>query len=263
MLPRAEMFKELLFIPRSVAFNESFVPIGKKQRNIKPTASIWHEDVAGRKKEDIISTCYAFFLNHRDHENITVWLDNCSAQNKNWALLSFFIYIVNCAEVNLNKLVLKFFEPGHTFMSADQFHHQVEQSLKKKAKVYDFDDFTECIQAANSGKVSVISMKKDNFYDWQDYSSTFKIKKAIPRPYLHDMILISFTRGENFLRYKTNFAGETVMLNFLTAKYFKTGIPKPKCRQHCRGVATDRKTGLLAKLQPIIPKIRLGKLASF
>ncbi|KAK9694956.1 hypothetical protein QE152_g33190 [Popillia japonica] len=48
MLPRAEMFKEVLFIPRIVAFNESIVPIGKNRSNLKPLAVIWHEAVAGQ-----------------------------------------------------------------------------------------------------------------------------------------------------------------------------------------------------------------------
>lgn len=134
MLPRAEMFKEVLLIPRIVAFNESFVPIGKNRSNLKPLAVIWHEAVAGRKTEDIISAFYAFLLKNRDRKQVTIWLDNCSAQNKNWTLLSFCLHIVNSPEVHLTTLVLKYFEPGHTFMSADQFHHQVEKSLKKKQK---------------------------------------------------------------------------------------------------------------------------------
>jgi hypothetical protein len=32
MLPRAEMFKEVIFIPHLIAFNESFVPVGKKPK---------------------------------------------------------------------------------------------------------------------------------------------------------------------------------------------------------------------------------------
>ena len=94
MLPRAEMYKEVIFIPRIICFNESFVPVGKYQKNLeKPLAVIWHEGVAGRKKEDIISAFNAFFIRNKDKQSITIWLDNCSAQNKNWAILCFFIYI--------------------------------------------------------------------------------------------------------------------------------------------------------------------------
>lgn len=37
MLPRIEMFKEAIFTPRIIAFNESFVPVGKKV--VRPNSS--------------------------------------------------------------------------------------------------------------------------------------------------------------------------------------------------------------------------------
>lgn len=39
-------------------------------------------------------------------------------------------------------------------MSADSFHHQVELSMKnrEKSSVYDFADFVEVVQMANSGR---------------------------------------------------------------------------------------------------------------
>lgn len=89
MLLRAEMFKEVIFIPRIIAFNESFVPVGKS-RSTKPLAVIWHEGIAGRRKEDLISTFYSFLKKkNRDYFNTTIWLDNCAAQNKHWALYCF------------------------------------------------------------------------------------------------------------------------------------------------------------------------------
>nr|CAI5862462.1 unnamed protein product [Callosobruchus analis] len=133
MLPRLETFKENLFTPRIVVYNESFVPLGKKSKTY-PWAVLWHEGVVGRSKDDIISTFYAFFRVNRDIKHITIWLDNCSSQNKNWSLFSFFVYIVNSSEVALENLTIKFFESGHTFMAADSFHHQVELSLKRKRK---------------------------------------------------------------------------------------------------------------------------------
>lgn len=98
MLPRCDMFKEVIFVPRIIAFNESIVPIGKKQKK-NPTAVVLHEVLSGRSKEDIISAFYAFLLDNRDAEHIVLWLDNCSAQNKNWSLFSFCVYIVNTEEV--------------------------------------------------------------------------------------------------------------------------------------------------------------------
>lgn len=83
---------------------------------LKPTAVLWHEAILGRKKEDIISALHKFFLNCRDAKLVTVWLDNCFAQNKNRTDFTEFEYV----------------EPGHTFMLVNNFHHQVEKSLKKE-----------------------------------------------------------------------------------------------------------------------------------
>lgn len=38
--------------------------------------------------------------------------------------------MVNSPKSNLQELRIKYFEPGHTFMSADLFHHKVEKELK-------------------------------------------------------------------------------------------------------------------------------------
>lgn len=133
MLPRCDTFKEVIFVPRLIAFNESFIP-GGKRATVPPVAVLWHEAIAGRSKRDITSAFYKYFLQIRDTEQVTLWADNCSAQNKNWCIFSFFVYLVNFNEVALKQLNLKFFESGHTFMAADSFHHAVEKSLKKKEK---------------------------------------------------------------------------------------------------------------------------------
>lgn len=128
MLPRLEMFKQAIFTPRLSVYNETFAPLGGIQNNpqsTKPVAVLWHEAISGRCKEDIVSTFYKFFIEKRDVEEHVLWLDNCSSQNKNWTLFSFLIYIINSDLIKATKIQLNFFEPGHTFMSADSFHHQV------------------------------------------------------------------------------------------------------------------------------------------
>lgn len=130
MLPRLNMFKAVIFCPRIIAFNESFVPIGGSKDNgqpkfWKPEAAIWHEAISGRLKEDIISAFFKFFVSKHDLPEIILWLDNCASQNKNWALLTFLVFIINSEFIEATQIQLNYFEPGHTFMSADNFHHQV------------------------------------------------------------------------------------------------------------------------------------------
>ncbi|KAG5858346.1 hypothetical protein JTB14_029657 [Gonioctena quinquepunctata] len=259
MLPRADMFKEVIFTPRIIAFNESFVPVGKFTKSVKPLAVIWHECVSGRKKEDLISTFHAFLSKNRDIRNIIIWLDNCAAQNKNWALFSYFVYAVNSNELNVELLTIKYFQAGHTFMSADSFHHQVELSLKRNPKVFDFNDFKNAVQQSNSSKVDVIDMKIENFFEWQDLSSKYKLQRISPKPYLHDMVFVQFQRNKKSLWYKNKFSDEPLELNFLTAKYYsKSNIPKAAQRNRNRGISAERKNNLISKLRPIIPANRLA-----
>lgn len=261
MLPRMDMFKAVIFVRRLTAYNESFVPVGRVQKSRRPFAVLWHEAITSRKKEDIISTYYQFFLHNRDTKNIIIWLDNCSAQNKNWCMLSFFVHIVNSSMVSLETLEVNFFEPGHTFMSADSFHHQVELSLKKKNKTYDFLDFVDSVSKSNSGKVDVKSMQINDFFQWKDHHSVAKtnnIKLNNPKPYLSDIVQIRAERGKFTLKYKTRFQSETEHeLNFIKNASMKTIVTEPIALNMEDGIEEAKKEALLKVVGPLMDKTRL------
>lgn len=248
MLPRCDMFKEIIFVPRIICFNESFVPLGKQTKTKQPVAVIWHEGTAGRSQGDIISTFSKFLLLNRDAIEITLWMDNCAAQNKNWALYSFFIYFINAEQTSVKKIKLKYLETGHTFMSADSFHHQVEKSLKQKGKVLDFEDYKNCIQSSNSGKNICIEMRYNDFLNVKDFSSRFKLNKTQPRAYLSNFCEVTFVRGCRTLFYKTNFESAPIELDFLTNKALKEGVPEPEKKESPRGISVIRKQNLIKKL---------------
>lgn len=195
---------------------------------------------------------------NRDAEEITIWLDNCAAQNKNWALYSFFVYYVNSNECILKSIKIKYLETGHTFMSADSFHHQVEKSLKCKGKVFDFQDYVECVRNSNNGRVDVVEMSVGDFYEFKDFSSKYKLTRTAPKPYMCRFREVAFVRGSNEIFYKTEFNGEQIKLNFLTAKTQKEGVPKAVSRKVPRGVDKLRKNNLIKKLGDIVPKNRLA-----
>ena len=144
-------------------------------------------------------------------------------KKKNWLHFSFFVYIVNSLEVQLNESTIKYFELGHTFMSADSFHHQVELSVKHKGNVYNFSDFT-LAASSNSGKIYVKLLQNQSFIDWTDQLSTFKINKTHPRAYLSNMSWIQFNRGSFNMKYSPDFATEFMDLNFLKAFVLKNGF---------------------------------------
>ncbi|KAL0883582.1 hypothetical protein ABMA27_015733 [Loxostege sticticalis] len=259
MLPRIEEFKVVMFCPRIIAFNESFVPIGDKKCNTvcKTFAAIWHEAISGRKMQDITSCFKAFFNENRDFENIVIWLDNCAAQNKNWTLYSYLIHVVNSADVNFQTITLKYLEAGHTYMAADEFHHQVEHSMKKKKHVYDFEDFHQVVLDTRRN-ITVKVMNLPDFYQFEDCSSSYKLQHSSPRAYLSDMCEVTFRRGTHIIRYKTAFFNDEqeYSLDFLRLKNIKSGIPFPKPNLSCRGITQERKSAIIQKLTPLMPDNR-------
>lgn len=123
-LPRMKSLKREIFVNRIVAYNESFVAVGSNSKD-KPFAVLWHEGITGRDAENIASTYRIFITHHSNREikNFVFWVDNCVAQNKNWTLLLILLKLVNSNETAAETFEIKFIEPGHTFMSADSFHH--------------------------------------------------------------------------------------------------------------------------------------------
>ena len=88
MLPRMPGFKTAIFTRRTILFNETSAPLGDH---------IWHKGIRGRNDEDICSVYCKFLDNPRfkDKTSITIWADNCTAQNKNWTLFSGLVHYVN------------------------------------------------------------------------------------------------------------------------------------------------------------------------
>lgn len=258
MLPRLEMFKQVLFTPRLIAFNESFVPLGDIKHNL-PFVALWHEEISGRKKEDVVSTFYNFFLFARDYKKVTIWLDNCSAQNKNWCLYSFLIFIINSDEISTDTITLKYLEAGHTFMSADNLHRQIENNLRHNPKVYDFTDFVNAVRKCNGGKIICKEMKHFDFRKWPDWVSLYQLNKASSsnRPLLKDMSVVIARRGSRVLYYKTDFDGAEQELQFLMKKYLKGPLPKPEAYIKNRGISAQRKTTILRTLGSLMPPHKL------
>ena len=80
----------------------------------------------------------------------------------------------------------RYFEPRHTCMSADSFHHGVEREIKKQpggGALYDFNDNDNVIEASTGQKVDVYEMQNGVFFSWQHGHSAAKLQKK-DRPIL-------------------------------------------------------------------------------
>ena len=63
-------------------------------------------------------------------------------------------------------ITLKYFEPGHMFMSVDSFYHQVELVMYQRIRVEDFQDFVKIVDSCGKS----LRMSFNDFFEIQrDY----------------------------------------------------------------------------------------------
>ncbi|XP_063046269.1 uncharacterized protein LOC134459601 [Engraulis encrasicolus] len=254
MLPRMPGVKTAVFTRRITAFHETFAMVGKMSTKKKKAISVvWHEGIAGRSAVEVTSA-YVACLSLENVAHVTYWVDNCTSQNKNWVLLSTLVKIVNSDENPIDDITLKFFEPGHTFMSADSFHASVERMIKRRpgGVVLDFQEFKDVIASANSGRVHVVELQSRSILAWTDNHSAAKMKNEA---HLAGMSVIQFRRGSTRFFYKLNHDDDKFTeCDFLKAKA-RLEFPS-QLRPGDKGVEKGKKMEILSKLVPLMPASR-------
>ena len=141
-------------------------------------------------------------------------LDNCSAQNKNWYLYTALLNEVNAEGECTSSVTLKYFEPGHTFMSTDDFHHQMEQRMREKKNVEYFQDFVDVVSSCDQSLV----MKCNDFFDFQKGVS--QVNYTREKPKLEQVQVIKFDREGTKMFWKKSHKSESFKsFKFLQKKY--------------------------------------------
>ncbi|KAL1279358.1 hypothetical protein QQF64_026031 [Cirrhinus molitorella] len=152
----------------------------------------------------------------------------------------------------MEDITLKYFEKGHGFMSADSFHHGVEQEMRNRGVVYDFEDFVNVVASSNSRKVEVVEMKNVDVLNGKDGHSSTKTKKA---PILSKMSVIQLRRGSRSMFFKLTHADAHFNeLDFLLTR-FELKVPSV-LRPHDRGIEEAKKNDIIKKLCPFMPLSR-------
>ena len=197
MLPAIPGVKSVCFTRRIIAFHETFAPVRAYNKTSHTISCVWHEAVAGRKAEEIASTFLTAIKQDRDERHVVYYVDNCTAQNKNWCVITSLTNQVNTSDISAETITLKYPESGHTFMSADSVHAEVEKRMRQVKNVYDFDDFCGCVKGRN---IDVVQMSETSFLNLEGLKSQPKLKRA--NCHLKSMRVIQFRRGERKLFFK-------------------------------------------------------------
>lgn len=204
---------------------------------------------------------FIFFVFFRNSKNIIIWLDNCTAQNKNWELFVTILLLVNSVNVNIQKVSLKYFEPGHTYMSADSFHAAVERSIKRcpEGKVLDFNEYVNVVESSCSG-ATVLKMNGSDFYKLKLKIPQSRLNKMKPRPFLKDMVNVWFERGSYSFSYNYVFEDEN-NIELLSKREISDFVNKGRdifqmMESSCieKGMHKDAKTHIVKHLCPLFPE---------
>ena len=106
---------------------------------------------------------------------------------------------INAPESHVEFIKFKYFEKGHTFMAADSFHHQVEEAIKQRKYLYNFDDFVSAVKS--KGKVDV--MLPMDFFEYTKELINGK-KDGIKYTLLANIREAMFKKGSTKLYWKTD-----------------------------------------------------------
>ena len=138
-------------------------------------------------------------------------------------------------------------------MAADSFHHTVENGMKSKGKMYDFDDFTEII---NSHGIAVVVEP----LDFKEFRSEQSKGKDTAYPLLCNISQVCFKKNSTKMFWKESLTDTDYKCGEFLQKKFRIFLKSQRSinkRDGPRGLNADKQKDILAKLGKIIPADKL------
>jgi len=140
-------------------------------------------------------------------------------------------------------------------MSADSFHHQVEDEVRKRGKLFDYYDFISAVESVNN-RVRVKNMDFSDFYAWIDGKMQRKQDRN-PEYRLRNIVIVQAQRGSYFLFYKKTHSNSEKyeVLDFLHPRYMNpNGMVLPAHKLYPCGISREKKEKIIKSLVNLMPK---------
>lgn len=93
---------------------------------------MWDESKSSRGANEMASGKIKWALGnvHPQHEEITIWSDNCPSENRNLLMVMAYFWLLKISP-NLKTINHKFLLRGHTHLEVDGSHSLIERARKK------------------------------------------------------------------------------------------------------------------------------------
>ncbi|KAL4718224.1 hypothetical protein ACJJTC_005769 [Scirpophaga incertulas] len=158
--------------------------------------------------------------------------------------------LVNCGLFNIESITLKYLTKGHTHMTADGVHGNIETHIKRQDAVYDFEDYKQVIFKSRKN-IEVIEVEKSYQWSKKKRSPRRNDDNDLLKKFLLNQVKVKFINGCINLFLKEDFDEAFVELDFLMKKFNIKVFPEMAANP--RGVKTNKKEGIVAKLIPLMP----------
>lgn len=99
---------------------------------------IYDEATAHKGQNEVISFLHFYLSNimSRSVETVYLFSDNCSSQNKNFALTQFLYTIATKNMYGIKNIIHRYPEPGHSFLPCDRAFGIIEKRRRKLERIY-------------------------------------------------------------------------------------------------------------------------------
>ena len=121
-------------------------------RNHKGYMFLWDETTAKRGAIEIISNLDYYINNYvsSDCRELIIFSDNCSGQNKNYALMTYYSHLIH--KGRFDEISHIYFHVGHTYMAADGDFGQIETCVRQKNYIFTPDEYADTIRSCRQSE---------------------------------------------------------------------------------------------------------------
>ncbi len=157
--------KDNFFSEKLTLFNQTFAGLGP---NTDSFCYISFDAEIAKGSNEFVNFYLQLFKNENfsAKKSITLYVDNCSHQNKNWLLYSNLLMIINDPTIGFEEITFVYLDRRHTFLSADRVHANVENIVRKF-----FTEFFDIIKNSRK-KLEVKTLTHKDIYIFQNMQKT-------------------------------------------------------------------------------------------
>jgi len=138
------------------------------------TAHMWQEITGAGGSANMISVLWHHLRhNPSGRKGLTLWLDNCWHELKNWDLV-FFLHWLVLVEGMFEWAEVKYYESGHSYMGGygpDCTHSKITNAGKLVDRKVVAEDWYKIARECNHGEITVVEFEAKYHRDWRAFLS--------------------------------------------------------------------------------------------